>query len=69
VTHLTNGCYRLHPVEWNVGEAAGALAAFCSHHKKMPRQVRNDSRLLGEFQGLLTSDGVRLHWPAEAGAI
>ena len=22
VTHITNGCYRLHPVEWNVGEAA-----------------------------------------------
>ena len=29
VTHLTNGCYRLHPVEWNIGEAAGALAAHC----------------------------------------
>src|SRR5438309_11376356 len=27
-THVTNGCYRLHPVEGNVGEAAGALAAF-----------------------------------------
>src|SRR5690606_34394800 len=26
-THLTNGCYRLHPVEWNIGEAAGLLAA------------------------------------------
>ena len=25
-THITNGCYRLHPVEWNIGEAAGALA-------------------------------------------
>ena len=24
VTHITNGCYRLHPVEWNIGEAAGA---------------------------------------------
>ena len=23
VTHITNGCYRLHPVEWNIGEAAG----------------------------------------------
>ncbi|MDF2725686.1 MAG: dependent oxidoreductase, partial [Paenibacillus sp.] len=28
-THVTNGCYRLHPVEWGIGEAAGALAAFC----------------------------------------
>jgi hypothetical protein len=24
-THITNGCYRMHPVEWNIGEAAGAL--------------------------------------------
>ena len=23
-THITNGCYRLHPVEWAIGEAAGA---------------------------------------------
>ena len=23
-THITNGCYRLHPVEWGIGEAAGA---------------------------------------------
>ena len=28
-THITNGCYRLHPVEWNIGEAAGVLAALC----------------------------------------
>src|SRR5204863_8049047 len=29
-THVTNGAYRLHPVEWNVGEAAGQLAALCA---------------------------------------
>jgi hypothetical protein len=69
VTHLTNGCYRVHTVEWNIGEAAGALAAFCVAQKKMPRQVRNTAGLLGEFQGLLTRDGVRLDWPADAGAI
>jgi len=28
VTHLTNGAFRLHPVEWNVGEASGTLAAL-----------------------------------------
>ena len=32
-THITNGCFRLHPVEWNVGEAAGALAAFALEAK------------------------------------
>jgi hypothetical protein len=28
VTHLTNGAFRLHPVEWNVGEAAGMTASL-----------------------------------------
>src|SRR5208337_4389412 len=54
VTHLTNGCYRLHPVEWGIGEAAGALAAFSLAQKKMPRQVRNQPELLADFQKLLT---------------
>src|SRR5205085_5132089 len=49
-THITNGCYRLHPVEWNIGEAAGALAAFCIRRKEPPRQVRRNEKLLGEFQ-------------------
>jgi len=65
VTHLTNGCYRLHPVEWNIGEAAGALAAFCVAQKKAPRQVRNRPELLADFQKLLRTDGVRLEWPKD----
>ena len=28
VTHLTNGAFRLHPIEWNVGEAAGTIASL-----------------------------------------
>src|SRR5262249_19120942 len=36
VTHLANGCFRLHPVEWNVGEAAGMLAAYCLRKKLQP---------------------------------
>jgi hypothetical protein len=69
VTHLTNGCYRLHPVEWNIGEAAGSLAAFCVAQKKTPREVRNKPELLAEFQKLLRHDGVRLEWPKEAGPV
>jgi hypothetical protein len=61
-THITNGCYRLHPIEWNIGEAAGALAAFCLEKKLKPRQVRNDEKLLGEFQNLLTKQGFELDW-------
>jgi hypothetical protein len=32
-THITNGCYRLHPVEWNIGESAGLLVAFSLNNK------------------------------------
>jgi hypothetical protein len=63
VTHVTNGCYRLHPVEWNVGEAAGALATFCLEKKEPPRHVRKDGKLLAEFQRRLEGDGVELRWP------
>jgi hypothetical protein len=41
VTALTNGAFHLYPLEWNIGEAAGTLAAFCLAHKLTPRQVRN----------------------------
>lgn len=63
VTHLTNGCYRLHPVEWNIGESAGALAAHCVAEKQGPRQVRNNQKLLRAFQSVLTAQGVELEWP------
>jgi len=63
VTHITNGCYRLHPVEWNIGEAAGALAAFCVARKRVPREVRKQGGLLKELQNLLTDQGVSLAWP------
>jgi FAD dependent oxidoreductase len=65
VTHITNGCYRLHPVEWNVGEAAGALAAYCLNHRVGARTVRSTPRLLADFQRTLLSMGVQLHWPVE----
>jgi hypothetical protein len=68
-THLTNGCYRLHPVEWNVGEAAGTLAAFCIAQKKSPRAVRNQKDALADFQKQLQRDGVPIEWPLEAGPI
>jgi hypothetical protein len=64
VTHITNGCYRMHPVEWNVGEAAGALAAYCLAHGLTPRQVRHTPALLAGFQQMLTSVlGFVLAWP------
>jgi hypothetical protein len=63
VTHVTNGCYRLHPVEWNVGEASGALAAYCLERCLTPRGVANTSRHLREFQRVLAAElGFQLEW-------
>ncbi len=63
VTHITNGCYRLHPVEWNVGEAAGALVAFCKDRRVSARAVRAQPKMLAEFQQRLRGDGFELEWP------
>ncbi|MCE9657878.1 MAG: FAD-dependent oxidoreductase [Burkholderiales bacterium] len=60
-THITNGCYRLHPVEWNIGEAAGALAAFALQHGLTPAAVRSEQ--LAPFQQSLLEEGVPLSWP------
>jgi hypothetical protein len=63
VTHITNGCYRLHPVEWNIGEAVGCLAAFCRTRKTSPRSVLKHTKMLNDFQALLESQGIPLSWP------
>ena len=63
VTHLTNGCYRLHPVEWNIGESAGRLIAFCVAQKCVPRQVHQRADLLNDFQSQLAREGVPIAWP------
>ena len=62
-THITNGCYRLHPVEWNIGEVAGHLAASCLDDGRTPHEIHAKSALLEQFQGLLTAEGIELRWP------
>jgi hypothetical protein len=66
-THITNGCYRLHPVEWNIGEAAGALAAFSLDCAKLPRAVAADVLLRSAFQASLLSEGIPLAWTLDVG--
>ena len=63
VTHITNGCYRLHPVEWNIGESAGALAAFAVQRKQVPRHIRADKKLLADFQAWIQEQGIETTWP------
>ncbi|MEO6747607.1 MAG: FAD-dependent oxidoreductase, partial [Caldimonas sp.] len=64
-THITNGCYRLHPVEWNIGEAAGALAAFALQHATTPAEVHRNR--LEPFQRSLLAEGVPLAWIVDVG--
>ena len=63
VTHITNGCYRLHPVEWNIGESAGCLAAHAIATGNPPRRVRNNEKLLREFQAQIQGQGIEIAWP------
>ncbi len=68
-THITNGCYRLHPVEWSIGEAAGALADWSLRRRLTPSQIWRDSRETRRFQQSLLEEGSPLAWivdvPAE----
>lgn len=66
-THITNGCYRLHPVEWNIGEAAGSLAAYCLDNRLDVEQVYEDGEELSRFQDELVRAGVELAWPEVKG--
>ncbi|WP_202077430.1 FAD-dependent oxidoreductase [Caldalkalibacillus salinus] len=63
VTHLTNGCFRLHPVEWNIGEAAGYLAAYALEHGRTPREIYHDEETLSTFQSFIVSEGIEIKWP------
>jgi hypothetical protein len=62
-THITNGCYRLHPVEWNIGESVGALVSYAIQKKITPREIHADSQLLNDFQQLIRSQGIETQWP------
>jgi len=64
-THITNGCYRLHPVEWNIGESAGLLVAYAFNKKVSPCEVREKKELLEDFQKLIRSQGIETHWPKQ----
>ena len=54
VTHLTNGAFRLHPVEWNVGEAAATLAVLRMKLGREPAPL--------ELQEQLARNGVPIVW-------
>jgi len=62
-THITNGCYRLHPVEWSIGEAVGMLISYVRRKELTPAEVRKDEKILADFQSFIRSQGIETDWP------
>ena len=61
-THITNAAYRMHPVEWAIGEAGGHLAAFALQKGIDVRTIATDKRLTQQLQAWLARFGVPLFW-------
>ncbi len=65
MTQIAGGCYRLHPVEWNIGESAGYLAAYAIQQGITPREVYESTEHVSRYQEMLVDAGVVLHWPKD----
>ncbi|NJK40915.1 MAG: FAD-dependent oxidoreductase [Acaryochloridaceae cyanobacterium SU_2_1] len=69
-THITNAAYRMHPMEWAIGEAGGHLAAFALQAGievrdlawEHPRPLADPQPLTRQFQAHLTRQGIPLVW-------
>ena len=64
-THLSNGSYRLHPVEWSIGTGAGMAAAVALQHKCAPVDTVRRPQLLHEVQRRLIQSGTALGWATD----
>ena len=61
-THLSNGAYRLHPVEWSIGTGAGMTVAVAYEQSMSLPAVRADTALLTEVQLRLLRNGNAIAW-------
>lgn len=62
-THISNGCFRLHPVEWNLGEAAGVLATYCLDTGVPPLGVHGSPNRVRDVQAAGDRQGIQRAWP------
>ena len=61
-THITNAAYRMHPMEWAIGEAGGHLAAFALEQGVKVREVLPHPTLRYQFQSRLAQQGIPMVW-------
>ena len=61
-TQVAAAAFRVHVGEWSVGEAAGAVAAYCVGAGTEPRQVLASKARLVALQKILLGRGTPLAW-------
>lgn len=61
-THLSNGSYRLHPVEWNIGAVAGELCDVILEKNITPADIWHCDTELRMFQKRLLMQGYPIAW-------
>lgn len=61
-THLSNGSYRLHPVEWNIGAVAGELCDVVLERNTTPADIWHHDAGLRAFQTRLLAQNHPIAW-------
>lgn len=61
-THLTNGAYRLHPIEWTIGESAMMLALYCIDMHTLLHSLVGNNYALMKLQYRLVKHGIPITW-------
>jgi hypothetical protein len=61
-THITNAAYRMHPVEWAIGEASGYLATLSVWSNANPRDIVTREAATRKLQGVMTRNGMPIFW-------
>lgn len=62
VSRIAGAAYRVHPIEWHIGEAAGALATLCLHRNVSPRDIATNVGQTRDLQRLLLARGAPVFW-------
>jgi hypothetical protein len=61
-TQITNGAYRVHPTEWAIGAAAGAVAVAAVSEHIAPKTIEESAGRLRAVQRELIREGQPLVW-------
>lgn len=61
-THITNAAYRMHPMEWAIGEASGFLAVFAVWTGLAPRSLATETAHIRKIQGYVTRNQIPIFW-------